>query len=478
VGRNSEEGQHLRRGWPLQSLPARGSRPHRLRVHSQATPEPAWHRRARAQRQRARDLIRAVKASELLSEHHGTAKCERQMAPPKSQPVAPGSGSGPSAKTHWLCHGCPGSGGCGYYVPRGGIACNSCGHVPPASVSAKRAKAEQPRPQAKEKAAPKGDGSGGAKLKEALAAKEKAEAKVKTEAKASAALRERIKTLEAGVPATPAAAASSMEVDAEHPAAATLDSAVADAKAALDDFKGLSARVQQCVPDFQQQLVRRQEEYDAALESRRSANPLKQQLNVAEQWHTRVSKRLAAAKTAVEAKQAERAEVEEAIVKLATSVTELDAEVAKATAKVAELSLKITTERVGAVPAVGGLQAGEASVAAALDMVSRAFAEEKWAEREAMFAQREAEHERAIAQLQGLVAEATVPEASASEVAPSDLGSVEDLEDDAAWHQVERGSRQKVLARQKRLLAKEVRSSLGGIANLAKVSATASPFKK
>ena len=101
-----------------------------------------------------------------------------------------------------------------------------------------------------------------------------------------------------------------------------------------------------------------------------------------------------------------------------------------------------------------------------------------WAQREAAFAAREAEHEKAIAHLQSLVAEASTNDAANSEAAPSDLGSVEDLVDDAAWSKVDRGKRKAVLGRQRHQLAKEVRSSLGNLSKVAKVSTASSPFKK
>ena len=96
--------------------------------------------------------------------------------------------------------------------------------------------------------------------------------------------------------------------------------------------------------------------------------------------------------------------------------------------------------------------------------VTVAFAEEKWAEREAAFAAQ-------IAQLQSLV---TAPTDSA---APSEVGDAEaaeqlNLDDDEAWSKVERGKRHILVRKEKELLAKKVRTGLG------KVSPISSPFKK
>ena len=60
-------------------------------------PEPAWHRRERAQRSQQRLLLRAVGASSALAQHHGTA-----MAPPCHKE---------SPKADWYCKSCKGRDG-------------------------------------------------------------------------------------------------------------------------------------------------------------------------------------------------------------------------------------------------------------------------------------------------------------------------------------------------------------------------------
>jgi hypothetical protein len=401
------------------------------------------------------------------------------MAPPKSRTLG---ASEPSAKTHWLCHGCPGSGGCGYLVPRGGSGgCNSCGWVPPASVSAVRGSAEKTGEKKKKekKAAPSGDDGAGAKLKEARAAQKEAEATTKS-------LRERVKELETG------AAAGSMEVDVGQPAAAsqftlsTAEAAEVDAKVKelngrITDLKAIKWIAEN--EHLTAMLSELEGQRKLLLATQRATRPLDVQIAAARRWHVSKEKAVAVALQAQVAAQQKRLDAQEAAIAADAAVTGAQQSLAEAKADLAKLHDAARDTVAPAEPPGGGATAAGAvqtadGAAAALDMVSRAFAEEKWAERERQFAQREAMHAEALAHLHGLVAEATVADTTTSEAAPSDLGSVDDLEDDAAWHQVERGSRQKVLARQKRLLAKEVRSSLGGIANLAKVSATASPFKK
>jgi hypothetical protein len=96
--------------------------------------------------------------------------------------------------------------------------------------------------------------------------------------------------------------------------------------------------------------------------------------------------------------------------------------------------------------------------------VSIAFAEEKWAEREATFALH-------IAQLQAMVVSASD---AASDASPSEAGDLDlaDPLDDGAWHKIERAKRHKLLHREKDMLARNVRSKLE------KVSKTNSPFAK
>jgi hypothetical protein len=96
--------------------------------------------------------------------------------------------------------------------------------------------------------------------------------------------------------------------------------------------------------------------------------------------------------------------------------------------------------------------------------VSIAFAEEKWAEREAVF-------ELHCSQMQALLGSQTD---TASEVSPSEAGDLDSADplDDGAWCKVDRAKRQKILLRDKENLSRNVRS------RLEKVSKTNSPFAK
>ena len=105
---------------------------------------------------------------------------------------------------------------------------------------------------------------------------------------------------------------------------------------------------------------------------------------------------------------------------------------------------------------------------AAAGYVTIAFAEEKWAEREATFAQQ-------VAQLKAMVAaqgEGGSAASEASQSVASDLGTMDDLEDDEAWSKVPTGRRKAFLRKERDALASKIRTSLGT------VSTVSSPFLK
>ena len=91
--------------------------------------------------------------------------------------------------------------------------------------------------------------------------------------------------------------------------------------------------------------------------------------------------------------------------------------------------------------------------------MSVTFAEEKWAEREAAFAQQ-------LEQLRALVAGQGDggPTAEAASTAAGDAGTIEDFEDDDQWNQVTRDKRRAVLHKQKEELASKVRAKLKAVA--------------
>jgi hypothetical protein len=418
-------------------------------------------RRAQRQRQSDRALSTLAKANLRLQSHHGSSAW---MAPP-------------SLATHWECFKCHS------WAPRGGKGyCNSCGHAPPAGVTEKRsapAKRAGAKPEAKTRAKAGGAGQDGKKKAAAADAKDRRIANLQKElaaAKDAAVLAQ----------ASPAAASGAgMCVDATNETEA---SALAQAvEKARDDVKHLEAFSQAqraLVLDFAALMASAKQKLEVAAEAKRAANPLRQRIDEAERFQKRAETRRTAAVAALDEHKQALAELQLLSAEKEEMVTTTDAEVAKAVACVASLVASLAAEKGAlsfhsAAPCVQpqALAAGGEPTA---DYVLRTFAEDKWAEREKEVAAERAENQRVIAELRSLVADNTAAdsaEAPSSEVAPSDVGSIDDLEEDSAWAKVDRSKRKTVLARQKQILAKQVRTTLGGIAKT-KVMVVASPFQK
>ena len=248
-------------------------------------------------------------AARLVGEHHSAQR---------------GSSMGKDgAKSDWLCKSCKGSDGKPFRNRGTRTECFKC-HIGKGACFAGAVQAGNVGGAARPARANDGPKAAEIVAKQALQQKRAMQqqhiAELKELRGELAALREQAKAVEAGKPAATPAAVVGMDVDVEQQACAALDEAVTAAKLALDDFKGLSGGVRACIPNFEVQLRARQEAYDSALESRRSANPLKQQLAVAESWHSRASKRLLAAKSALEAKQKQFTELQAEIDKQKESI--------------------------------------------------------------------------------------------------------------------------------------------------------------
>ena len=110
----------------------------------------------------------------------------------------------------------------------------------------------------------------------------------------------------------------------------------------------------------------------------------------------------------------------------------------------------------------------EASAQPPPGFVSVAFAEQKWAEREAEFATKMAQLQ-ALAEGQHESAGSEAQEDTFSESA--EHASLDMLEDDDAWNKIDKTKRKALLGREREKLATRVKASL-------KVSTHASPFKK
>ena len=244
---------------------------------------------------------------------------------------------------------------------------------------------------------------------------------------------------------------------------AELDAVVARAREKLKKLKELPAELRDLVAGgYDACCSKVQEELAEAQANRRAANPLRKRLEGAEAHKCRMEKKLADEKTTLESRKAEMVELRQQIESQKAAGLEAEAAMANATAEVAALAAQFASERV--VPPLA-----DVARQVPAGYVSVAFAEEKWAEREAAFAQ-QVEQLRALVVAQTDAGAAT--EASQSEA--GDLASIESLafEDDDAWKSVDKGKRKALLRRERDVLAHKVRAGLG------KVSHNSSPFKK
>ena len=328
--------------------------------------EIAWHHRQRKQRATDRELVSAFKghctaavraAAARLDSHHGSASGLTMAT--RGDIKARGKPSTSSGKGYWKCFGCQ------YMVPCGETYCNGCGHQPPPSISCpsrvqpagkgngkgKRAKSTAERQlqaaatagkvqAAADKELAKKLTSVQAELKKTLARAELAEAEV-GKAKAT--------------PVVESTAGDAMDQDGT-----TLAGALAEARAKLKKFEELPEDMHYAIAggyDAHMASLRTavKEAEDAALH----AKPLKLQLQRAEQWQERASKRTEGAKKLLVEHQEQLDELSKKVEAQREAVAKREAEDAEAKAKVASLAALFAAERNAAPtasPDIGGKQ--------------------------------------------------------------------------------------------------------------------------
>ena len=364
----------------------------------------------------------------------------------RGKPCSP-SGSSPGARSQakddWLCKSCVGKDGTPYRNFGSRMHCNAC------KVAKGSCFGKQAEPRAADIVAKRA-------LEEKRALEQRHAQEVKRLKDELADARK------ASCPSTaePASAAMALGIDtgassgSEHLA---LDAAVARAKEKLKKLKELPSELRDHVAGgYDACCSKVQDELLAAQASRRAANPLKKRLEGAEAHKHRMAKKLADEKATLEKQEARLAELNKLVESQKAAILEAEASMAKASDEVASLAAQFASERI--LPAASRADAEQAPAG----FVPIAFAEEKWAEREAAYAQQ-------LTQLQALVA------AAPSEPAPSEAeeeDSMDQIHDDEIWNKVEPSKRKALLGRQRDILAKKVK------ANLCKVSNHASPFKK
>ena len=406
--------------------------------------EQSWHRRARRQRQAARGILAVERARDALARHHGGGMATRDGNRNGNRDVLRGPKS-PS----WGCN----CGELGNWASR--VRCRGCGVDAPARIRTAAQKAEQAAkitPNGSIQPPPRGAWAMGAPGNGRVLQLEARNKSLQAENKK---LREASKGADAEAK-EPARAGDSMEVDGD----GVLDAAVSRARVYLKQLKDLPEAVRGLLAGgYEARLATAQAELEQANVARRAANPLKKQMDGAENHKARMAKKLEDAKSALQEREAAREAINAQIVERVAAVAEAEAANAKASAEVAAVAAKYASERTDPTRIV--LDGEDAPPG----FVSIQFADGKWAEREAVFAQQ-------IAQLTALVAAQGEGSAAASEGSPSVADEDEDLEGDEAWSQVTRDKRRKVLRKERDVLASKVRSSLG------KVSSHASPFNE
>jgi len=248
-----------------------------------------------------------------------------------------------------------------------------------------------------------------------------------------------------------------------------LADAVAAARDKLKEAKAMPVSLRgHLAGSYDDFIAKLQDELTVAQAALRANNPAAKRLEGAEAYKTRMEKRLEDAKAAQAKSDAAVLEAQQEANKRKAAAAEAEAAVAKALAEVAELAVKLAAEKATGQPAAANAppQGADAVAAPLPGYVTVAFAEEKWKEREIAIAAR-------FQELEALVAASASAADGAASVA-SDVGNVEELDDEAWTKIVGKGKAHRaVLLRKSRdELAAKVRGKLGS------VTTVKSPFFK
>jgi len=358
---------------------------------------------------------------------------------------------------HWGCN-CGRAGANENWACR--IKCRGCGRPAPEGIS-RKAKAEDAKAREAKKDADKGKGGGrpaGGGGGDKVTALERELRELK------ARVKEQDEEL-AEAKAHGAGGDDAMGVGDD-----PLGEAVGKARAALKAVKDVpEAGRAYLAGGYEKCLAERQADLDKALAARRASNPLDKQLESAEAYKARRLKKVEEEKELLAERQAEADEAAARLEEQKKELADAQKKAAEAAAEVAELAARYAAERNAAAP--HPLPA--AATAEASDTVSRAFAEQKWQEREAEFAQ---QLEQVSALLQAAQDGAGGTASVASESVAGDLGSLDDLADDEKWTKVEGAKRKAILSREAGRKKVELANSIK--AKLGKHHKVMSPFGK
>ena len=383
---------------------------------------------------------------------------------------------GRNGKTHWLCKGTSLNGeACNCWIPLGRRWCDFCGHMPPAHVTSPElrkggGKGSNGGKVDDAKSGRKGNGKGkGGKRPSAHDQRTKElEDKLAKVSKEAATARKAQQVAEAKAKAAEARGAEAtavceMVIDDNDEGESTPDQKIQAAQEKL--------RYAREAPDgmraafairYDEYIAQLEQELEDAKASKREGKSLKVQLEQAELYQERAAKRAEKARASLQESEQQMDALLQKMELQKAEVETREEQCLAAKATVSALATRMAEQLAVEPPPTA---AAEHTKHPPEGFVSIAFAEEKWAEREAQVAEQ-------IAQLQALVTTyASTQGESLSDVANAS-GDVENLEDDEVWNTVERGKRKAVLGKQRDALATKVRTSL------AKVSGHASPFKK
>ena len=233
------------------------------------------------------------------------------------------------AKEEWRCKNCKGADGLPLRNDGRRKACRRCNiakgscfkdKVVPAtpSVSLSSTQAEQPRrPGARKPHASSSNSSTEAKLRQQVAAltAENKQLKVQTSTVTSPAME--------------------VDQDGSDSTSAALQADIDRARAELRVVQHCEDHVKTLIPDYDSKLAAAKDKLEAALAAKRSANPLKKQMESAENHQGKLTKKVGDAKLAIEAKREEVEKSQAALREQEAAVAELQEALAKADTQIA-----------------------------------------------------------------------------------------------------------------------------------------------
>ena len=376
----------------------------------------------------------------------------------------------------WLCKTCKGPDGLPLHNDGRRKECRRChlskgscfkgkvAHATP-SVSRKRTQGTQlQRPGTRKSQAAGGVSDTEAKLRQQLAS-------LTAECKQLKAQR--------SVPADPA---MELDHDGTDAANAALQADIELARKELRVVQQCDDHLKALIPGYDNQLAAAKAKLEAAMAAKRAANPLRLQMEDAENYQGRLTKKVADAKLAIDTKREEVAKAQTALQEQEAALAELQAALAKADSQIAELATRLASEHTAAMPTPPAAGRTEPGDSAPEGYISLAEATTRWNE---FMAKIEQEREGEREQLNKLLSDPRLQHpaannASASASETTDLDALEDLEtNDEAWSKVDRGKRKAILNHSRDKMAKDLHAGISRVIKASKKTCTAtSPFKK